>query len=235
LKLVKRTLKEEEITKMTEIVHENEDTRLVRLDEQYYSGEGQLIQLFARFNEHTIVLSHSYSISGKPKSFMLNTAEMEALANAWIAYTNDRREKAEIEAQRLINVEAEAYRLASMCKAIQIEKRNDGGLRWNVTMPDFGWHGCSYVADDLLECVKQAVDYCRPIQEAYKLAKDYPAINFQHQKGSAGWWISINNLFGDHAYAGTILEVVQQAIAKYVEHQDQLIYTEEELQNSEKL
>lgn len=207
---------------MAEIVHENENTRLVRLDEQYYVGDGQLVQTFACFREHTVVLSQSFSVSGKPKSFMLSTTEMETLANAWITYCNDRRERSEAEAQRLADVEAEAYRLAETCKALQIEKREDGSLRWNVTLSDFGWHGCSYTVDDLLECVKKAIEYCRPIQEAYHLAAKYP-INFKHQKGTAMWWISINDLFGDDAYQQTILEVVQRAIARYEQHQDRLI------------
>lgn len=210
---------------MTEIVHEDEDIRLVRLDEHYYSGDDQLVQSFACFREHTVVLSHCFSISGKPKSFMLNTQEMEALANAWIAYQNDMREKAEAEHDRLVDVEHEAYQLAKSCKALRVEKRDDGGVRWNVTLPDFGWHGCSYTVDDLLECVKKAIEYCRPIQEAYKLASKYPAINFNHQKGTAMWWISINDLFGDDAYQQTILEVTQQAIAKYEQHQNRLIKT----------
>lgn len=209
---------------MAEILHEDGGTRLVRLSEQYYSSDEQLVQFFARFNEHTTVLSHSYSVSGKPKSFMMNTQEMEALCDAWISYQNDQREKADAEHDRLVDVEHEAYQLAKTCKAIQIEKREDGNVRWNVTLPDFGWYGCSYTADDLLKCVKEAIEYCRPIQEAYKLAKDYP-INFQHQKGTAMWWITINDLFGDYAYAGTILEVVQQAITRYEAHQNQLIKT----------
>jgi hypothetical protein len=210
---------------MAEILHEDGDTRLVRLSQEYYSGDDQLVQTHARFTEHCAVISRCFSISGKPKSFMLNADEMEELTNAWIAYQNDMREKAEAEAKRLADVEREAYRLAEKCKAIQIEKKETEGksLVWHVTIPDFGW-GYEYIhdADTLLSAVTKAIEYCRPIQEAYRLAKDYP-INFDHQNGSDNWWITINDLFGELAEQKTIVSVVQQAIKKYKQHQDKLI------------
>jgi hypothetical protein len=209
---------------MAEIVHEDGDIRLVRIDQHYYSGDDQLIQMFARFSDRAVVISQCYLVSGKPKSFMLTSQQMETFCNAWISYTNDQREKAEAEQQRQIEVLDKAYALAESCKAVQVEK-HDQSSPWSVTMPDFGWGNVEpiYTPDQFLHIVKEAIEYCRPIQEAYKLASEYPAIHIEQDRPNCAiWWVFIEDEYGSYAHQDDIVSIVQQAIDKYVEHQNKL-------------
>jgi hypothetical protein len=208
---------------MAEILHEDGDTRLVRLSQEYYSGDDQLVQTHARFTEHSAVISRCFSISGKPKSFMLGADEMEELANAWIAYQNDMHEKAEAEAQRLAEVERKAYLIAESCPAVQITKSQ----YWTVSIPETGWESFDpiYNVDHLLEMVQEAVDYYQPIAEAYQLAATCSAIKIEHQEGKRHWWVAIpeQKLFGEFAERDQLVQTVQQAIEKYNQYQNKLI------------
>lgn len=206
-----------------ETLYEQDDVEVVKISQRFDAHDNSLNMFVANFSDDRIELLHT-DLRYSSENFRLAHNQMDDLCAAWEAYKVKQEQKRLAELKRIAEVESEAYELADTCKAVQV-KRND--RYWTVCIPETSWESVEpiYNADYLLSMVKEAVAYYQPIAEAYKLAAQYPAIQFNHEMGTALWFVYIAQpeLFGQYAHQDTIVQTVKRAIEAYTQYQDQLI------------
>lgn len=208
---------------MAETLHSQDDVAIVKISQRFNSSDKTLEMFLAYFSGDEIKLQCT-DLNYASETFRLSPRQMDDVFTAWQAYKSDQEAKAEAEEKRLAEVEAKAYALAESCPAIQIKKedRGDGQPVWSVTIPEIGWENVEriYGADHLLSKVSEAVEYYWPIQNAYALASQCPAIKISHAPGSQLWFVYIDvpDLFGEHAHQDDIVAIVKQAIEAWKQH-----------------
>ena len=199
-----------------ETLYEQDDVEVVKISQRFDVHDNSLNMFVANFSDDRIELLHT-DLRYSSENFRLAHNQMDGLFTAWEAYKAKQELKRLTEQKRIAEVEAEAYALADSYQVIRVERKND---YWYIFMPDTSWDDEAYTADELLNKIQQAVAYRQPIEEAYKLAAQYPAIRIKHEEGTQLWFVCIPepNLFGLWAYQSDIVTTVQQAIETYEQH-----------------
>jgi hypothetical protein len=145
---------------MPEIMHEQDDVRIVKISQRFESSNTTVDMFISTFTCDEIELLHTdlHYASG---TFRLSPAQMDDLFAAWVAYKEDQQGKEIAERDRLVRIEAKAYRLAAPYPEIKIDTHDDtdSGHAWEVSIPRIGWtfEHWQYSPEDFLEAVKVAI------------------------------------------------------------------------------
>lgn len=208
-----------------ELLHEQDDIAIVKISQRFELTNNSLEMFIANFSIDEIELLHT-DLHYSSANFRMSPAQMDDLCAAWEAYKLDQTAKAIAERNRLVAIEAEAYRLAASYPEIKVTPHTctNGQPAWEVTIPSVGWNCCKqdwqYCQDDFFAEVKAAIEYYTPIAEAFKLAETCPALNISHDgEGHALWHIALpESDFDAWADQGKIMQIVMDAIVAYEKH-----------------
>lgn len=140
---------------MTEIMFDNQKTRVVLLNRSFGGDGRDMKELRVRFTEQGAIFFQLLQDQA-PLNYGLSTAEADAFCAAWTAHRAERQAKVDAEQGRLQAMVTEAYAIAAQCPAIKIEQVDNA--TWKVFVPAIGWghQGPLTGPKELLELTKQA-------------------------------------------------------------------------------